>query len=191
MAQTRAREAQDDRGENMRMPNVSIEGERQTPDIFFVFPTGKGGNLSAPRFRDYSPDILDPVVKPWFERDQSVNPQLRVTGGEKFDWDAALRSEPDRAPTPREAVEPPPQAAAPMSGQLGGPSIPPPQIPSRALSLPPTSQPQIPSEARSLPSTGQPSAPAPAAAPQSPDYDPYAQPVYPPPPPRPHLPPPR
>src|SRR5882724_3894006 len=73
VAQTRSRASSsegDDRSENMKMPNVSIEGERQTPDIFFVFPTGKGGNLSAPRMRDYAADILEPVVKPWLERDQ-------------------------------------------------------------------------------------------------------------------------
>src|SRR5713101_3915480 len=59
----------DARSDSVRMPNVNIEGERQTPDIFFVFPTGKGGNLSAPRLRDYRSDILTPVVKPWLERD--------------------------------------------------------------------------------------------------------------------------
>src|SRR5947209_16093041 len=50
------------KADNMKMPSTSIEGERQTPDIFFVFPTGKGGNLSMPHLRDYGPDILDPVV---------------------------------------------------------------------------------------------------------------------------------
>lgn len=113
--------AAESREDNLRnMPNVSIEGERQTPDIFFVFPTGKGGNLSAPRFRDYGPDILDPLVKPWFERDQLVNPiPVQAASGPKMDWQELFKAEPAAAapeiPSLREpgipsiATHPPPR----------------------------------------------------------------------------------
>jgi len=164
--------------ENMRMPNVSIEGERQTPDIFFVFPTGKGGDLSAPRMRDYANDILEPVVKPWFERDQAVNPSAHVASNEKrFDWDEALRSEPDRpAPAAAAANVPPPGMTAPS---MPAPQVAPPQIPSQAttqgqlgipsqaLSLPPqASSLPPPAPASSYPAT----APAPSYPAQAPSY---------------------
>ena len=149
---------EDDRSENMKMPNVSIEGERQTPDIFFVFPTGKGGNLSAPRMRDYAADILEPVVKPWFEKDQAVNITARVTSAEKFNWDEALRSEPDRIPAAAAAPPPvaPPAAAFPSSSS----SIPPSassiprsasQFPT-ANQMPPTAN-RIPPPANQYPAT--------------------------------------
>src|SRR5438132_8501997 len=128
----------DERQDNMRMPGVSIEGERQTPDIFFVFPTGKGGNLSAPKFRDYGPDILEPVVKPWMDRDQMVTrAQLQAASTRTFDWDEALKSSP-AAPAPPAA----PAVAAPVAPlplpppSMPNPALPPPSIPSQALSLP-------------------------------------------------------
>ena len=125
-----------ERQDNMRMPGVSIEGERQTPDIFFVFPTGKGGNLSAPKFRDYGPDILEPVVKPWMDRDQMVTrAQLQAASTRTFDWDEALKSSP-AAPAPPAA----PAVAAPVAPlpppSMPNPALPPPSIPSQALSLP-------------------------------------------------------
>jgi len=143
-----------DRGENMRMPNVSIEGERQTPDIFFVFPTGKGGNVSAPRFRDYGPDILDPVVKPWFERDEMVTPQaMQAAANRSFDWDEALKSSPPPAPAPAAAAPPPlPPAREPQPNV----SLPPPSIPSQAFSLPRTTAPQPPPPAAAPPPAAQP-----------------------------------
>jgi hypothetical protein len=181
-AHAQTRSGTDQRADNMRMPNVSIEGERQTPDIFFVFPTGKGGNVSAPRFRDYRPDILDPVVKPWFERDEMVNaPTMQASAGKTFDWDEALKSSPPPAAPPPAAAEaaapPPPPAAPPMPESRPNVSLPPPSIPSQALSLPRTTSPQPP----------QPQPPPPAAPPPPPQerpvYPSSARPASPPPPP--------
>jgi hypothetical protein len=161
-----------EREDNMRMPNVSIEGERQTPDIFFVFPTGKGGNLSAPKFRDYGPDILEPVVKPWFERDQMVtHAQLQATSTQTFDWDEALKSSPPRAapppgPPPLGAPGAPPSLPPPS---MPNPSLPPPSIPSQALSLP-----------RSAPNSAMPP-PAPPPPASQPLYPPGSRPYVPPP----------
>jgi len=195
-AQQRGRSSEtDDRSENMKMPNVSIEGERQTPDIFFVFPTGKGGNLSAPRMRDYASDILEPVVKPWFERDQAVNPPAFVTSAEKFNWDEALRSEPERAPAaaavPPPGNVPPPANVAPQmppvglppqatQGQLGGsrmystgatPSGPS-YDPSSASTAPASAYPATAdgSSYPSVPTANQPHYPAGYPAPAAPSY---------------------
>jgi hypothetical protein len=161
----------DERQDNMRMPGVSIEGERQTPDIFFVFPTGKGGNLSAPKFRDYGPDILEPVVKPWFERDQMVmRAQVQAASTRTFDWDEALKSSP-AAPAPPAApavaapVAPPPHPPPAMPN----PALPPPSIPSQALSLP-----------RSAPNSEMPPPEMPAQAMPAAPSRPVSQPLYPP-----------
>jgi len=162
----------DERQDNMRMPGVSIEGERQTPDIFFVFPTGKGGNLSAPKFRDYGPDILEPVVKPWMERDQMVTrAQLQAASTRTFDWDEALKSSP-AAPAPPAAA---PVVAAPVAPpplpppSMPKPALPPPSIPSQALSLP-----------RSAPNSEMPPPEMPAPAMQAAPSRPVSQPLYPP-----------
>jgi hypothetical protein len=161
----------DERQDNMRMPGVSIEGERQTPDIFFVFPTGKGGNLSAPKFRDYGPDILEPVVKPWFERDQMVmRAQVQAASTRTFDWDEALKSSP-AAPAPPAA----PAVAAPVAPpplpppSMPNPALPPPSIPSQALSLP-----------RSAPNSEMPPPEMPAQAMPAAPSRPVSQPLYPP-----------
>ena len=133
------------------MPGVSIEGERQTPDIFFVFPTGKGGNLSAPKVRDYGPDILEPVVKPWFERDQMVTPPPLQAASTKssVNWDELMKSSPPPArPAPEgepAALEPPPAPPPSAPSQMTAPSLPPPSIPSQALSLPRSGAPPPPS----------------------------------------------
>ncbi|MGH7897481.1 MAG: hypothetical protein ACREQQ_05985 [Candidatus Binatia bacterium] len=129
-AQSSRRRAADDEAataDNMKMPSTSIEGERQTPDIFFVFPTGRGGNLSMPHVRDYGPDILEPVVKPWFEREQALGPsQIQtVTRQSTVDWKEALRSAP-----------PPPPREQPLPESPARPSLPAPSIPSSALSRP-------------------------------------------------------
>ena len=158
-----------ERQDNMRMPGVSIEGERQTPDIFFVFPTGKGGNLSAPKFRDYGPDILEPVVKPWFERDEMVTrAQLQAASTRTFDWDEALKSSP-AAPAPPAA----PAVAAPVAPlpppSMPNPALPPPSIPSQALSLP-----------RSAPNSAMPPPEMPAPAMPAAPSRPVSQPLYPP-----------
>ena len=163
-----------ERQDNMRMPGVSIEGERQTPDIFFVFPTGKGGNLSAPKFRDYGPDILEPVVKPWMDRDQMVTrAQLQAASTRTFDWDEALKSSP-AAPAPPAA----PAVAAPVAPlpppSMPNPALPPPSIPSQALSLPRSA----PNSAMPPPEMSAPAMPA-AAMPAAPSR-PVSQPLYPP-----------
>ena len=172
-ASSAAAQTRGDRSENMRMPGVSIEGERQKPDIFFVFPTGKGGNLSAPRLRDYAPDILDPVVKPWFERDQMVNPlPLEAAAARKFDWDEALKSEPSRpaepVPTPA-VVEPmiPSQARSmPRAAEPAMPSVPPPPAPP-AVRMPPVESLHPPEPALPAPPPPPPPQPPPQPARQS------------------------
>jgi hypothetical protein len=174
-AQTRA---QDDRQENMRMPGVSIEGERQTPDIFFVFPTGKGGNLSAPKVRDYGPDILEPVVKPWLERDEMVTrTPVQAASTQSFNWDEMMKS----SPPPARVAPPAAPEAPPPPGQMPPPSLPPPAIPSEARSLPPAgappSQPSMPS-APAIPPAA-PAAPPPRAS--GPLYPPGSRPWVPPP----------
>jgi len=201
-AQQRGRSNEaDERSENMKMPNVSIEGERQTPDIFFVFPTGKGGNLSAPRMRDYAGDILEPVVKPWFERDQAVNPPAMVTSAEKFDWEKAVGSEPERAPAAAAAPPPPANVAPPpqmppvglppqaTQGQLGGsrmystggtasgPSYDPASRANEPTSAyPPTAD---GSSYPSVPTANQPHYPAGYPAPAAPSYPSSQAPSYP------------
>lgn len=131
--------------DNLRMQDTSIEGERQTPDIFFVLPTGKGGNLSAPNRRDYTFEILSPVVKPWHEREETLNRTLARAddGTQRFDWNAALAA-------------PPSAAAAP--GTLG------PASQDAALAEPPIEpvrvreMPDLPAAARSYPEAAAPAA---------------------------------
>jgi len=147
--------------DHMKMPSTSIEGERQTPDIFFVFPTGKGGNLSMPHVRDYGPDILEPVVKPWFEREQALGPSQiqEVVTTRSSDWKEALKSSP---PPPAPPAEPPPPR----------PAVAPPAIPGQALSMPSSavSAPANPPSAPATPPTAEslPRAAAPPSAPSSP-----------------------
>jgi hypothetical protein len=138
----------------MKMPSTAITGERQTPDIFFVFPTGKGGDLSMPHLRDYGPDILEPVVKPWFEREQALGPsQIQaVTRQLSVDWKEALK----RAPPP------PPREAAPEASSR--PSLPAPSIPSSALSRPPPPPPDSPIYQRPPPAYGAAPTPPPVLA---------------------------
>ena len=151
--------------EKMSMPNVSIEGERQTPDIFFVFPTGRGNNVSAARVRDYGPDILSALVKPWFERDSMVDPvTAHVTSDEQINLAEVLKAEPPKQEPPAAPIESMPNDRPVVSREPG--------IPASALSLPATREPGIPSSALSRPSSAQPQIPPsarslPSAPPQS------------------------
>ncbi len=175
--------------EKMAMPNVSIEGERQTPDIFFVFPTGKGGNVSAQRLKDYGPDILSPLVKPWFERDAMVNPTVaHVTSEDKIDLAEALKEAPPKREEASGLVEQG-RAGAPLGAAPSMPSLPStgePTIPAAALSLPRSSEPSIPPAARALPPSEPMIPPAARSLPSAPlpsgslAYPPPSEPMIPP-----------
>jgi hypothetical protein len=137
------------------MGDVTISGERQAPDIFFIMPTGKGGNISAPHRKDYSADILEPVVKPWLEKDQMIGPlAVRASVSEPVDWKAALAEPPPPAPAPEAPI------AAPVRSQVG--------LPPAATSRPPPPPPAaIPPAVLSRPSAPPAAGPPPAAPPPS------------------------
>lgn len=143
-------------GSSLRMQDTAIEGERQTPDIFFILPTGKGGNLQAPHRRDYSADILEPVVKPWLEKDAAVGAlATRTTPTASVDWEAALAE-----PAPPPSVAPAPQPV--LSPSRSRPAA---QIPTSALSRPPPAAP-----AAAPPPPPRAAAPPPAPPPPPPAY---------------------
>ncbi len=146
------------RASSLRMRGTTIEGERQTPDIFFVLPTGKGGNLGGPYLRDYSYEILDPLVKPWFERDAMLEVPKPEIQASRVDLDELLKAEPLPPPPPRlPAAEPEP----------------------RPRMITPPASVSIPSQARSLP----PPRPPPAYEPSRlPEQQARPERVYPPPP---------
>jgi hypothetical protein len=158
------------------MQGTTIEGERQTPDIFFVLPTGKTGNVGGPHLRDYSYEIFDPVVKPWFEGDATLEvPRGAIqTSSSKVDFDEAMKPEPPppAAPPveaaaqaqPAPALEPMPRVAAPpLSIPSQARSVPAPSSPPPA-SLPTANRPYEPPPA-SLPTTNRPYEPPPASLP--------------------------
>ena len=175
VAVTHAQEEGARRG-SVQMRDTAILGERPTPDIFFIVPTGKGGNLRGPHRRDYRGEILEPVVKPWLEKDQNVTlagiGHVTESGG---DWRDAFDSEPV-APAVRVPVPEPVRPAA-------RPAV---DVPAAARSkpvVPDVPPPPIPSQAR--PAAPPPSFPPPAAAVPRPSFPPAAvpPPASPPPPP--------
>jgi hypothetical protein len=136
------------------MRDTAIVGERPTPGIFFIVPTGKGRDLRAAHQRDYRGDILEPVVKPWLEKDQNVTLAGIVhvsSGGD--DWRNAL----DAA-----AIAP----AVPVSGAARPASRPAMEVPPAALSRP--SAPALPPPSQARPAAPPPASPPPAAAPPPP-----------------------
>ncbi len=162
------------RASSLRMRGTTIEGERQTPDIFFVLPTGKGGNLGGPYLRDYSYEILDPLVKPWFERDAMLEVPKPDLQASRVDLAELLKAEPPPpplSPPPASEPEPAPQMIAPPA---------PLSIPSQARSLPPPASAPAPIEPlpppRPLPAY---EAPPP---PRLPEYQARPERAYPPPP---------
>jgi len=164
-----AQRGDDRKGTALRMGDTAIMGERPTPDIFFIVPTGKGGNLSAPHRRDYSSEILAPVVKPWLEKDQNVRlAALEHVSRDSGDWKEALKAVPvARAAPPPEVVRPsgPAPIGIPEAARSGGPppvsglpASPPPPIPPAARSYPPP--PSMPSAAPSYPASPPPAIPS-------------------------------
>ncbi len=103
---------------SLRMQDTAITGERQAPDVIFIVPTGKGGKARSPHLRDYGSEILEPVVKSWLEKEETVEPMAgRKAPEEKFDWKAAFREQPRPSAPPPEPLPvpapPPPRPAAP------------------------------------------------------------------------------
>lgn len=144
---------------SLRMQDTTITGERQRPDVIFVVPTGKGGKLQSPHLRDYSGEILEPVVKSWLEKDQTIGPiAAQAAPSWKLDWKSLLREEPRKPPPP-----PPPPAPPP----------------SRPPSIVRPSSPPSPTAATGPFAGEPPSAPAPAAAPPA-EVPPSRPPVSPP-----------
>jgi hypothetical protein len=154
-AQARRAAPQQERASSLRMGDTTITGERPTPDIFFIVPTGKGGNLQSPHRRDYSSEILEPVVKPWLEKDQNVSlVAVQHVASGSSDWKKALSSV-ERVPPP------PPPAPAPLE-PVRPAYRPAPEIPAAALSRPPL--PAAPPPERFAPPPPPPVRPAPVAA---------------------------
>jgi hypothetical protein len=101
---------------SLRMRDTAILGERPTPDVFFVVPTGRPTASSPTYRRDYRSEILEPVVKPWLEKEGNLSlASIEHVSTDPGGWTRAFgkRAAPALGPTPVPVFRAPPPALPP------------------------------------------------------------------------------
>jgi hypothetical protein len=113
-----SREAAAPRAPSVRMRDTAIVGERPTPDVFFIVPAGRPADLSLPPRRDYRAEILEPVVKPWLEKEGRVDlASIEHVSTDPGGWSRAFgkAAPPSPAPAPVPVFQAPPPAIPPAA----------------------------------------------------------------------------